>query len=191
MFTQDNLGAIQPLATLPTRRERGSSLFKLFFTLVHFTTPLTSTTCKQHSQSALDCHTICFTRRCSQMAEFTAHPSHKTRAIDSFSFALAQCVPNLWKTQLYTSFPCQSTLTFAMQHSLAPAFVSSSTTASILPLHPMVHSSTSKHCIEVVLHLPHFPSLLGLNLKSSLSLVCSPSLQLHRWVANWSSNSTT
>ena len=96
-------------------------------------------------------------------------------------FALEQCVPQQVKIQLYTSFPLQSSLTCALQHAHAHAIVSSSTTASILLLHTMVHSSTSNHCIRVVLPPQLLPSLPSLLPKSSSTLVCSPSSQLHCW----------
>ena len=73
-------------------------------------------------------------------------------------------------------------LTLALQHLLTPAFVSSSTTESFLLLHPIVHSSSSNHCIEVVLRLQHLPSLPSFPLRSSSMLVCLLFSQLHRWV---------
>ena len=117
LFTQYHLGAIQPPAPIPTRRGRGSSLSKLFFTLFHFTTPQSTKQCRQHKQIAQHGHTVCFTCRCIQLAEFTAHPSCKSQALSISSFALAQRVPQQLKTLLKASFPlvdaCPITVTRA------------------------------------------------------------------------------
>ena len=129
---------------------------------------------------------VCSTRKCTQMAEFTTHPSSQDRSNRLLHFFLGTtCFLTTENTNIHAILNpiivdvCPTTCTGACLSFLLHSCI-------LLPFAPngaLQQVQTHRGCARLFLHLQHNSSLPSLLSKSSLALNWLSSLQLLCWAA--------